>query len=605
MGLVAAGFYLSGALLALLVTLWEPVHHPAAIRMVAALAALSGVGVLVLRRRPAWSYHAFDLLGTALVTLIIVLTGGGAPAMAMAAVYFYVPLDSFFFFPWQTAVVYQGWGLLALVLDSAVFHVLDGTVAAGIGITEIVAAFVVWGLVRAAGAAEVDSTTGLPNRRGYDRALAAAIAQARRTGEALSVAYFDLDHFKAINDSDGHGAGDRRLHAVAQTWSRQLPEQAVLARQGGDEFAVLLPGVGLAAAVDIAEALRVSLAGQGFTCSGGVTQWDAATSGSSLMSRADIALYRAKRAGRNRVHRYERGAEDDELRAALAAGQFWVAYQPTVALDDHRLAGAEALLRWRHPQRGFISPEEFIPVAERSGLICALGHFVLEEACRTAQRTFPADAYIAVNVSGAELGDPSYADEVLEILSATKLPPTRLVLEVTETTLAADSDVAIRILQKLREKGIRVAIDDFGVGFSSLGRLTRLPVDILKLDRSFVAALTPGRLHEDQGSGARLVAAVSSLATAVGLQTIAEGIESPGQAQLLRACGFGYGQGYLFGRPVADEAFLMHTQGRMPVPQPRSPNQATPGQSRRSSGRGSSTTADGSPNVMTGRVARS
>ncbi len=557
MSLVAGSFYVSGALLAVLTTVWPglPVDHRWGIRAIAAAAAVAGLSAIVIRRRSAWTYHVFNFLGTSLVTLLIVLTGGGPAAVGLAALYLYVPLDSFFFLPWQTAILYQAWGLCALAATSAVFHVLPAIVSVGLAIAEIVAAIVVAVLVRAAGAAEIDSTTGLRNRRGFDRELAIAISSVQRGSNALSVAFLDLDHFKVINDTAGHGAGDRRLRAVAQAWVPLLPESAVLARQGGDEFAVLFPGLPLTEAANAAEVMRAAIAARGHTCSSGVAQWERGLTGSTLMSRADIALYRAKGAGRNRVFTYEDGASDSDLRRALEAGELLVHYQPTVSLSEKRLTGAEALVRWRHPKRGPVPPDEFIPLAERTGLICDIGRYVLNEACRAAVTWLPGRTYIAVNVSGEELREADYVDNVIDALAASGLAAHRLVLEVTETTLGGDADVAIETLQRLRELGIRVAIDDFGVGYSSLSRLTRLPVDILKLDRSFVAELNSSDQPASRGyrGNARLVAAIANVAEAANLDTVAEGIETPEQAHLLAGFGFTEGQGYLFGRPTPIE----------------------------------------------------
>jgi diguanylate cyclase (GGDEF)-like protein len=427
MSLVAGSFYVSGAVLAALTTLWPglPVEHRWVIRAIAAAAAMAGA------------------------------------------------------LPWQSAIVYQAWGLGVLAADSAVFHVLSPIVSVGLAIAELVTAFVVALLVKAAGAAEIDTTTGLRNRRGFDRELAVVISAVQRGHGPLSVAFLDLDHFKVINDTAGHGAGDRRLRAVADAWVPLLPEGAVLARQGGDEFAILFPGLDLTEAASAAEAMRAAIAGAGHTCSGGVAEWETGVTGSTLMSRADIALYRAKGGGRNRVYTYEHGASDRDLRRALDAGELLVHYQPTVSLNEITLTGAEALVRWRHPERGPVPPDEFIPIAERTGLIIDIGRFVLNEACRSAVTWLPECTSIAVNVSGEELVEPNYVDHVIHALAHSGLAPDRLILEVTETTLGADADTAIETLQRLRGLGIRVAIDDFGVGYSSLSRLARLPVDIL------------------------------------------------------------------------------------------------------------------------------
>ncbi|MCW2545976.1 MAG: diguanylate cyclase/phosphodiesterase [Mycobacterium sp.] len=559
MSMVTGAFYVSGGLLALIVTfLGGGKSHLTEQRMVAGTALCIGLMVALLPHRQAWGYHVLSFVGTGLITVMVILTGGGDSAEAVAILYVFVTLESFFFFPWQLGLVYQLLAVVGIVLVTAVFDVLSLPVAVGLIVIQTATGWVVGWLVRAAGDAELDSISGLPNRRGFERVLSSEVTKSQRHGTFLALAFLDLDHFKVVNDTGGHSAGDRLLRAAAETWSERLPVEAVLARVGGDEFAVLLPGLGLAEAVELVETLRHALKKIGHGCSAGVASYSAGLSNSSLMGSADVALYQAKRAGRGRTCAYQASDSDQELRRALEAGELFVVFQPVVELRTRRVTGAEALLRWQHPVRGVVPPDEFIPLAEATGLICALGKFVLEEACKTAMAWASPTARIAVNVSGPELLQADYVSQVRNVLATTGLPPTRLVLEVTETSIGADADMSMRTLSELRELGVRIAVDDFGVGYSSLSRLDRLPVDVLKLDRSFVTAIPA------DGSDAPLIAAVAALATAVGLETVAEGIEQPYQARLLARYGFTEGQGYLFGRPQAAELLRLTSLATLP-----------------------------------------
>jgi diguanylate cyclase (GGDEF)-like protein len=545
MSVVTGGLIFTGAMLAFLVSfLGEQDSHVMLRRMIAAAAVIAGLAIAKCRWLPAWFYPAANVGGSCLITFMLMLGGGGDAAQALAILFVFVTLHSFFFFRWQLGLIYHLFAVAAVLMSVAVFHVLSIPVAFALVVIQTAIGWVVGWLVTAAGDAEIDPITGLANRRGLDRALSRELELAERSGSPLTLGFVDLDHFKTVNDTAGHGAGDKLLRAASEVWSELLPPTALLARQGGDEFAVLLPGSGPAEAFECIESLRRALNVIGHGCSAGVASYAPGLSNSSLMSRADVALYQAKRDGRGRTCVYEGEDRDDELRAGFEAGQLYVAYQPIVELGTRRVTGAEALLRWQHPQRGAVSPAEFIPLAEATGLICELGAFVLERACRTAAAwEHPAAASIAVNVSGPELLQPSYVAQVAKVLAVTGLPAERLVLEVTETSIGADADMSMRTLRALRKMGIRIAVDDFGVGYSSLSRLDRLPVDILKLDQSFIASIP------ENGDEAPLIAAVAALASAVGLDTIAEGIEQPYQAALLTKYGFTEGQGYLFGRP--------------------------------------------------------
>jgi diguanylate cyclase (GGDEF)-like protein len=545
MSVVTGALFVTGAVLAFAVTfVGEEDSNVVARRVIALAALLAGLAIVRGRRLPAWIYPVSNVLGSCLITFMLILGGGGDASQALAILFVFVTLHSFFFFRWQLGLIYHLFAVAAVLMSVAVFHVVSVPVAIALVVIQTAIGWVVGWLVTAAGDAEIDPITGLANRRGLDRALSRELDIAERSGSPLTLTFVDLDHFKTVNDTAGHNAGDKLLRAASEVWSELLPPTALLARQGGDEFAVLLPGFGPAEAFECVESLRRALNVIGHGCSAGVAAYAPGLSNSSLMSRADVALYQAKRDGRGRTCIYEGEDRDDELRGGFESGQLYVVYQPIVELATRRVTGAEALLRWQHPIRGAVSPAEFIPLAEATGLICEMGAFVLEQACRTAAAwEHPGSASIAVNVSGPELLQPSYVTQVAKVLAATGLPASRLVLEVTETSIGADADMAMRTLRALRKMGIRIAVDDFGVGYSSLSRLDRLPVDILKLDQSFIASIP------DNGDEVPLIAAVAALAAAVGLSTIAEGIEQPYQASLLTRYGFTEGQGYLFGRP--------------------------------------------------------
>jgi diguanylate cyclase (GGDEF)-like protein len=550
MAVTAGVFYMTGSALAIAISVImpEPNAHPYIIRSVSVLVFILGVLVMTFQKRPAWTYQLFNVCGTLLVTLVIFLMGGGEASAVMALLYLFATLDAFFFFPWPTAVALHMFAFFAEICDVAVFHTLSLGMALGLWVLQSVTAAVVGQLVRAAGDAEIDPLTSLPNRHGLERILEQALLKAERAGTPISVVVLNLDHFKAVNAAVGNAAGDRLLRSVATHWREILPPDARLCRHGGDEFTLLLPGQAASSAVDTVESLRAVLAGLGQRCSAGVASWQVGQSAAELLNRAEVALHQAKRSGRDRICCEDLQVGAQELREAMLTGALRVVYQPTVDLRTGRPTGAEALSRWQHPTRGNVPPDEFIPVAEASDIIHEFGLFVLRAATKTAASWATTDACIAVNVSGMELLRPSYVEDVLRILAENELSPHRLILEVTETTIGADASIAITTLTRLRGHGIRVSVDDFGVGYSSLSRLDRLPVDILKLDRSFVASISPNAEH------APIVAAVAAFAAAVGLSTVSEGIEEPYQAKLVARLGFTEGQGYLFSRPCeADE----------------------------------------------------
>jgi diguanylate cyclase (GGDEF)-like protein/PAS domain S-box-containing protein len=419
-----------------------------------------------------------------------------------------------------------------------------------------------------------DGLTGLANRALFRDRLDQALARSVRSADCLAVLLVDLDGFKQVNDSLGHDAGDQLLQQVAERFAGVTRPSDTLARLGGDEFALLLDGTNEQGAVGIAARLLERLAEPAAIADrelalgasvGIVVHTGGPGSSEDLVRHADVAMYAAKEAGRGRyeVFRYEMAREfgellglEHELRLGVQRHEFSVHYQPEVMLGSSAIVGVEALLRWHSPARGNVPPERFIPVAEATGLIMPLGEFVLREACtQTAQwrreGLLPEPFVTWVNLSGKQLSAGGLNSLVRDALEATALPAQFLGLEVTETAIVRDGawgDRARAELQELHELGVRIAIDDFGTGVSSLSQLQRFPVDMIKVDRSFVQGV------ERDAKGAAIAANVVSLAHALGLLAVAEGIESDAQLASMRELDCDLAQGFFFARPApADE----------------------------------------------------
>jgi diguanylate cyclase (GGDEF)-like protein/PAS domain S-box-containing protein len=414
-----------------------------------------------------------------------------------------------------------------------------------------------------------DSLTGLPNRALFRDRVEHAVARNQRGGGRVTLLLVDLDDFKMVNDTLGHAAGDELIATIADRMSQQVRPSDTLARLGGDEFAVLVEDVDEIEAAALAERLLAAirqparLGNRDFvgTASIGVATTKAEgsiTDTGELLRDADLAMYSAKAAGRDRFAVFDpamyadilrEADERSQLELALAHDEFVVHYQPIVDLPSGRLTGVEALVRWRHPQRGLLGPNTFIPLAESTGLIVPLGRWVLRQACRQAvawHENLPGaeQLRVSVNLSPRQFQYASLVGDVQEILVETGIDPGRVVLEITESLLMQDTDATITTLEQLRALGVQLAIDDFGTGYSSLSYLKRFPVNILKIDRSFVNGITTD--PED----ATLAEAVVQLGRALHLQTVAEGIETPDQQAALRLLGCEYGQGYLYARPA-------------------------------------------------------
>ncbi len=431
-----------------------------------------------------------------------------------------------------------------------------------------------------------DPVTNLANRALFVERVRHAVPRARREGSRLAVIFMDLDDFKTINDSLGHAAGDSVLLEIAKRLDGSIRPSDTAARFGGDEFAVLLEDVGSAQdAADTAERILESLAAplllegkELFVRSSlgiSIAEGDAAAGADELIRNADAAMYIAKRDGKGGYRLFEPAMHEGvlerlELRAdlqrAMTGGQLELYYQPLVNLADGGVNGVEALLRWHHPERGMLGPDTFIPLAEEMGLIVPIGRWVLREACRQGrqiQRLMPAEPQLSmsVNLSVKQLQHSDIAADVRDALAESGLPAASLTLEITESVLMTDTDIAVQRLTELKELGVRLAMDDFGTGYSSLSYLSRFPVDILKMDRSFLRdGATP--------QTSLLASAVIALGETLQLEVVAEGIEFSEQWRGLRDLGCGSGQGFLFAHPMDADATLeyLRTAGLRPEP---------------------------------------
>jgi diguanylate cyclase (GGDEF)-like protein/PAS domain S-box-containing protein len=427
---------------------------------------------------------------------------------------------------------------------------------------------------RIAHMAHHDALTGLPNRVLFHQRLDEALIRVRRQGSnpaRLAVHCLDLDHFKSVNDTLGHPVGDRLLQAVAERLGQAVGDDGMVARLGGDEFAVIQTAIdgpndagGLASRLIKAVSAVYDIQGHEVVVGASIGIALAPGDGDAaeaLLRNADMALYRAKAEGRGTSHFFEpemdrkiqaRRVLELDLRKAFANGEFELFYQPLINLATNDVSAFEALLRWRHPERGMVSPAEFIPLAEEIGLIVPLGEWVLRQACSQAA-TWPGDLKVAVNLSPAQFRSRGVVQAVMSALAHSRLPPQRLELEITESVLLGETDANLATLHRLRELGARISMDDFGTGYSSLSYLRSFPFDKIKIDRSFVRELV------ERPDCVAIIRAVAGLGASLGIATTAEGVETQEQLDRLRIEGCTEVQGFLFSppRPASEIACLM------------------------------------------------
>jgi len=415
-----------------------------------------------------------------------------------------------------------------------------------------------------------DSLTSLPNRSLFMDRLAHALTRTERRGEQLAILFLDLDRFKVVNDSLGHGVGDQLLIGVSQRLASCLRPEDTIARLGGDEFAILIEDVkDDKAPAAVADRLTGELQ-QPFTVEGrevvitvsiGIAMSTAKRmTPEDILRDADLAMYHAKGKGKARYEIFDKSMNapaqermdlELDLRNAVARGEFILHYQPILELPTGRIVEMEALVRWKHPQRGLLFPGDFVGLSEETGLIVPLGRWVLHEACRQTRQwqlaTPGSSLAISVNLSARQLQQPGLVEEIAAVLRETRLDPGALRLEITETVVMHDAPTTLAKLEALKALGVQLAIDDFGTGYSSLGYLKRFPVDTLKIDRSFVKGI--GQNVEDSA----IVRAVITVAKSLGLAVTAEGIESADQLEQLRSLGCDHGQGYYFAKPMPSD----------------------------------------------------
>ncbi len=407
-----------------------------------------------------------------------------------------------------------------------------------------------------------DTLTGMPNRRLFRERLLHGL-QKQASDKLTAVLCLDLDNFKSVNDTLGHQFGDELLRSLAKRLPRILREGDTLARLGGDEFAIILPGLDREEdireiALRLIEAVRPAFHIDGHTLTVGVSVGIAVAAhrqgdADQLLRHADMALYEAKRNGRNRLAFFEPQMEHEararremetDLRQAIISNQLQLHYQPIADQSHNRIVGREALVRWEHPTKGMIMPNDFIPIAEGTGLIHELGAFVLHEACREAAR-WPPHESVAVNLSACQFSNSALVSLVESALATSGLPPQRLELEVTESVLLANSEANVATLNRLKQIGVRVALDDFGTGYSSLGYLRSFAFDKIKIDKSFTQDVETSR------EALAIIRAINGIGRSLDIPTTAEGVETNGQIQRLTQEGCTHFQGYLIGRPVA------------------------------------------------------
>ena len=562
MSRTVGGCFLFGAFLVFLLATLAPLSFSSTEVQYGNAAAALVVGVTVLlwgQRLQLWQFHLMVVVATLQITVSVYEAANPATAVSIATLYVFIACVAFF----------VAWPIAALQLALAVACCMtavglaptvpwwSGLAVSGsmVGLGVVIAI-----LGRMVSSAEMDDITGLPNRRGFDRLLGVAISRVQLGGPRPAIALVCVDGYGAIHEEFGSQAGDELMQQIVASWRVALDPEHVLARRGVDEFTVLLPGVTEEDAVSVVDRMRAAIAR---SCSAGVAAWQPGEVASLTVARADTALRRAKRSGRNRtmVESVNQPPLAVELRNALDAGTVDVRYQPIVDLDDGRVVGVEALVRWTPASHPGLAAAEVVSIAEETNLIATLGHYVLRRACldaRWMQQHAPCPKlYLSANVSGLELVEEGYATRVFGILNETGWAANRFILEVTESVLDVDRPSSIAALQELRAGGVKIAIDDFGTGYSSLSRLQVLPTDFLKLDASFIAAVTPPSPEVPP-----LLQAVAALAEALHLPVVAEGVETVEQLAVLRRLGLNLAQGFYFGEAQTPDELVAAMESR-------------------------------------------
>ena len=418
---------------------------------------------------------------------------------------------------------------------------------------------------------EADELTGMMKRAGLALRLDAALADLAGSGARLAIHCIDLDRFKTVNDTLGHGVGDGLLKKVADRMRAACRKEDCIARIGGDEFVVIQAGVGDRTDAERLAARLVDLVGRTYVLSGhtvnigasvGVALAEPGQGTRDLLRNGDLALYEAKRAGRGRFRVFEDGMDaalrdrrelEIDLRRALALKQFSLHYQPFIDLQTERTIGFEALIRWDHPVRGRVTPADFIPLAEETGLISKIGEWVLRTACATAT-TWPEEMSVAVNVSPVQFKSDNLIETIVSALTHSGLPAHRLEIEITEGALLEDTSNVLKTLHALRDLGIRISMDDFGTGYSSLSYLQKFPFNKIKIDRSFVQGADEG------GDNEAILKAIAGLGLSLGMAITAEGVETPEQLARIRGEQCTHVQGYFTGRPMPADGIATFLQ---------------------------------------------
>ncbi|WP_179950999.1 putative bifunctional diguanylate cyclase/phosphodiesterase [Xylanimonas oleitrophica] len=511
-----------------------------------ALVLLAAPLFLLIKRMIPWLVGVSMTLGALLLTVSIHLAGHGSEAVSAALMYLPLLVPAFYLYPRPVAwghTVMIGVLAFAVLRDNPAFGAPE--MVRGVGIALLLTTAVSW-LVRASDLAERDYITGLTNRRGFER-RAEAFLGAYDGSRPAALLVIDIDELKATNDRRGHKHGDDLLLRLGRSWSAALPPGTLLARHGGDEFTVLVDDVTPDQVDSLLDTMRSLSSGLSLTA--GVAWCIAGETLTMLMLRADAAIFQAKSRGYGQTVTAPRGStvhNGADIRRALEDQEFVLHYQPVVDLATGTVDKAEALVRWVRPDGQIVPPDQFIRLAEQTGTMLELGDWILSTAVHSAT-TWHHDGRpvaVSVNASGAELQDPTYARRVLRHVADAALAPERLIIELVESDFSLASRAVRANLVTLADAGVRLAIDDFGTGHSSLHRLDQLRVDILKIDRSFISPLT------DPDQPMPVVTAILAMADALGLDVVAEGIETPEQADWLRRRGCSHGQGYLYGKPA-------------------------------------------------------